>query len=105
MKLLFSKRLLGTAALVLLLVLSMSGDALAQGRGRGRGRGLDNFDRKCGKFVNCHDASEGRWDGRGRRRNRVLSQRFFERSRRHHERRWENDNRHWRRHRNNRFRG
>ena len=39
-----------------------------QGRGRGRGRNFDRFDRKCQKFVNCHDARDGRWDGRGPRR-------------------------------------
>jgi len=59
-------------AMVLLLVVpSMS---LAQGRGRGfgrgRGRGPDLF-KKCGKFVNCHDARNGRLDGRGPRGVRV----------------------------------
>jgi hypothetical protein len=57
--------------------------AFAQGRGRGNGNGrrYDVFaDRdyryhggrnqnwKCGKFVNCHDARDGRLDGRGRGR-------------------------------------
>lgn len=98
MKLLFSRRLMGAAALVLMLVLTMSADALGQGRGRGRGEGLGN---KCGKFVNCHDARDGRWDGRGPRRNNTQ----FWRTRRHHDRRWDNDNRRWRRHRNNRVRG
>jgi len=37
---------------------------LAQGRGRGRG---PDVSKKCGKFVNCHDARDGRWDGRGPR--------------------------------------
>ena len=97
MKLLFSRRLMGAAALVLMLVLTMSADALGQGRGRGRGEGLGN---KCGKFVNCHDARDGRWDGRGPRRN---STRFW-RTRRHHDRRWDNDNRQWRRYRRNRVR-
>lgn len=61
----------------------VSATAFAQGRGRGvgRGRGGDVFsDRdfrgsrgrsqnwKCGKFVNCHDARDGRRDGRGPRR-------------------------------------
>jgi len=36
----------------------------AQGRGRGNGAG-SNIDKKCAKFVNCHDARDGRWDGRG----------------------------------------
>jgi hypothetical protein len=55
--------------------------ATAQGRGRGRGeerqekqerkeRREENksdrkLDRKCAKFVNCHDASDGRRDGKG----------------------------------------
>jgi hypothetical protein len=58
--------------------------ALAQGRGRGVGQGrrsvvFDDRDYrsnrwrnenwKCGKFVNCHDARNGRLDGRGPTRN------------------------------------
>jgi hypothetical protein len=54
------------AALALLVVMSASFDA------RGQGRGLSNRDKKCAKFVNCHDASEGRWDGRGPRRETDL---------------------------------
>ena len=55
--------------------------AFGQGRGRGNGRGNAAFadrdyryDRgrnqnwKCGKFVNCHDARDGRLDGPGPRR-------------------------------------
>jgi len=52
----------------LVLLLAMPAISLAQGRGRGRGRGPD-WDKKCAKFVNCHDARDGRWDGRGPRRN------------------------------------
>jgi hypothetical protein len=77
----------------LLIVCACSAVALAQGRGRGVGLGrrsdvfIDRDDRsdrqwdnrarvqdwKCGKFVNCHDARNGRLDGRGRRvsRNRL----------------------------------
>ena len=51
-------------AMVLLLVAPSV--SLAQGRGRGP----DRF-KKCGKFVNCHDARNGRWDGRGPRGVRV----------------------------------
>ena len=40
--------------------------ASAQGRGRGRGQ-----DKKLGKFINGHDARDGRWDGRGPRGTRV----------------------------------
>ena len=86
MKSLFAKKLLGAAALVLLLVLSFS-PASGQGRGRGHGRGgFNGFDRKCGKFVNCHDARDGRWDGRGPRRNHQLRRaRYW---RRHRDHRW-----------------
>ena len=98
MKLLFSRKLLGAAALVLLLLFTISPDALGQGRGRGRG-GFD--DRKCGKFVNCHDARDGRWDGRGPRQNTWN----WRRSRRHHDRDRDNNRRHWRRYRNHRIRG
>ena len=105
MKSLFSRKLMGAAALVLLLVLSVSADALAQGRGRGHGRGFDEgLGRKCGKFVNCHDARDGRWDGRGPRRNTTWSSRYFHRSRRDRDRRWDNNHRDWRRYRHNRFR-
>lgn len=71
----------------LLIVFSFSAVASAQGRGRGVGLGRrsdvfagrndrggrrwDNRARvqdwKCGKFVNCHDARDGRLDGRGPR--------------------------------------
>lgn len=53
-----------------------------QGRGRGRGRDFDRLDRKCEKFVNCHDARDGRWDGRGPRRasdDRFRRRRFRDR--------------------------
>ena len=36
--------------------------AIAQGRGHGRG-----LSKKSGKFINGHDARDGRWDGRGPR--------------------------------------
>ena len=106
MKSLFSKKLLGAAALMLMLILSVSADALAQGRGRGHGRGgFDNEDRKCGKFVNCHDARDGRWDGRGPRRNTTLTNGIYTRSRRHHNRDWDNNRRHVRHSHEHRFRG
>ena len=40
--------------------------ASAQGRGRGRGQ-----DKKLDKFINGHDARDGRWDGRGPQSTRV----------------------------------
>ena len=87
------KRKLLQLTSALLIVCAFSVVALAQGRGRGvglgrrsdvfadrrdsRGRQWNNRgtvqDWKCGKFVNCHDARDGRWDDRGRRvsRNRL----------------------------------
>ena len=50
--------------LAFLVLISASYEARAQGRGRDE----SNDDKKCAKFVNCHDASEGRLDGRGPRR-------------------------------------
>ena len=46
----------------LLLLLSLPAMSFAQGRGRGRGLGQE---KKLGRFVNGHDARDGRWDGRG----------------------------------------
>ncbi|HEV8590063.1 MAG TPA: hypothetical protein VGQ72_14405 [Pyrinomonadaceae bacterium] len=54
----------------LAVLLALPAMSFAQGRGRGRGRGAD-LSWKCGKFVNCHDARNGRWDGRGPRGSRV----------------------------------
>lgn len=65
--------------LALLLTLALPGRAFADQRDRGRGRDHDNNDRKCEKFVNCHDARDGRWDGKGPRRNRSI--RFHRRHR------------------------
>ena len=94
MKGLTSKSLFGILVLGLMIFVGMSTDAMAQGRGRGRDRG---FDKKCEKFVNCHDARDGRWDGRGPNRDR--DSRFgniFRRSRRDRDRddRWERRRRH-----------
>jgi hypothetical protein len=90
----------------LIMMLALPLIASAQGRGYGRGRGNNQW-RKCGKFVNCHDARDGRWDrSRGsrignrfyNRRNRVRFDRDgdgdFDRNDR---RRWSRrDNRHYR---------
>jgi hypothetical protein len=60
--------LIRTMFLGLILLLAIPAVSLAQGRGYGRGRGRGpDLDKKCGKFVNCHDARDGRWDGRGPR--------------------------------------
>ena len=68
----------------LLLAMAIPATALGQSRGRGQWRRQDGntgwptrtqrlakYDKKCAKFKNCHDASEGRWDGRGPRGSRV----------------------------------
>lgn len=44
----------------LFLLATLSSVATAQGRGRGRGQ-----EKKVDRFVNGHDARDGRWDGRG----------------------------------------
>src|SRR5215831_4537535 len=46
----------------ILIICLTAAAALAQGRGRGRGQ---NQNWKCSVFVNCHDARDGRLDGRG----------------------------------------
>jgi len=82
MKLLTSKNLLGILVVGIVLTFASS-DAMAQGRGRGRGS--SNLDRKCGKFVNCHDARDGRWDGRGPNRRAGFTN-IFRRNRRYRDR-------------------
>ena len=67
-------KLIGAAVLGLLMMLSVSTDAMGQGRGR---RAARNMDKKCGKFVNCHDARDGRWDGRGPRRDGFSLRNIF----------------------------
>lgn len=65
------------AMTVIALLLAMAMPATSFGKDRGRnGRGRDNRRWKCGKFVNCHDARDGRWDGRGPRRRRFDDGRF-----------------------------
>jgi hypothetical protein len=69
-----SKRnLFSMLILTLLLAVVIPATAFGQGRGRGHGRGgiFGSQHDKCAKFVNCHDARDGRWDGRGPRRNGV----------------------------------
>ena len=59
-----SRILIIALALLMLLLLSPL-NALGQGRGNSE----RHLDKKCGKFVNCHDARDGRWDGRGPQRD------------------------------------
>ena len=82
-------KLFGILVLALLMVVGIATDAMGQGRGR---RGSRGFDRKCEKFVNCHDARDGRWDGRGPNRRSRFTRRRSNRDR-------DFDNVRWRRHR------
>ena len=65
MKLVTLRKFFVIGSLALLVVIGASYEAQAKGRGRGDSK----RDKKCAKFVNCHDASEGRVDGRGPRRD------------------------------------
>jgi hypothetical protein len=67
------RNLFSMLILTLLLAVVIPATAFGQGRGRSHGRGgiFGSQHDKCGKFVNCHDARDGRWDGRGPRRNGV----------------------------------
>ena len=67
-------KLFGILVLSLLMVVSVATDAMGQGRGRRTSRRSD--DKKCSKFVNCHDARDGRWDGRGPERRSRFSNNF-----------------------------
>ena len=82
MRLSVSRNVLGIAVLALLTMLSVSSEAMGQGRGRRVG----HFDKKCAKFVNCHDARDGRWDGRGPNRRVRFTSQFFRRNRRYRDR-------------------
>ena len=75
-------RNVGIALLLLVMLLTVSYEAM----GQGRGRRVSQSDKKCAKFVNCHDARDGRWDGRGPRRNVSLSDRIWRRHRRNRDR-------------------
>ena len=89
-----STNVFGIVVLTLLMIFAVSINANAQGRGRRKG----NWDKKCSKFVNCHDARDGRWDGRGPNRRTGFTN-VFRRNRRHHDSdRWER--RRWRHNRN-----
>ena len=112
MKLVTFRNSLMIGGLAVLVLIGGSYEASAQGRGRGQSK----EDKKCSKFVNCHDASEGRWDGRGPRRDydsdnwnarRFHRGRDFDnfdndrRYRRFHQDRNFDRNRDWRRHDSN----
>jgi hypothetical protein len=107
MKLLTSKSLLGIVAVGLLIIFSSS-DVV----GQRRGRRVSHSDKKCAKFVNCHDARDGRLDGRGPNRRDDGFRSIFRRNRRNRDRDFDNigrrgrmrdrdwdDDRRWRRRR------
>ena len=77
MKLSSSRNFFGIALLAVLMMLSLSVETMAQGRGRR----VSRLDKKCAKFVNCHDARDGRWDGRGPNRGATAT-RIIRRNRR-----------------------
>ena len=66
----FRRFMVISAAVVLFASLLAPAQAVSQGNGRGRGQA-----KKFEKFVNGHDARDGRWDGRGPRTGLVLSPR------------------------------
>ena len=107
MKHMTSKKLFGILVLGLLFSVGLSSDAM----GQGRGRRASQWDKKCAKFVNCHDARDGRWDGRGpnrdrdsrfgnifrrNRRDRDRDSDRWERRRRNRDRDWDRRSRRWR---------
>jgi hypothetical protein len=81
MKLSSTRNLVGILVLGLLMILGVSSNAMAQGRGRR----ASQLDRKCEKFVNCHDARDGRWDGRGPSRHTGYTSLIYRRNRRYHD--------------------
>lgn len=93
--------------MAVMLIASVPVVSSAKDRNGRRWRGRDNWDssswfrrnRKCRKFRNCHDARDGRWDGRGRDRDRFGNifwrDRFFNRDR-FEDRRWRYSNNDWR---------
>jgi hypothetical protein len=96
MKLFKSGNMFRVVVLALLFVFAVPFDSWAQGRGRRvdddsrrvednngrrdrdwrRNHDWRRDDKKCEKFVNCHDARDGRLDGRGPRRTDSLDRRF-----------------------------
>lgn len=75
MQLSTSKTLFGILVVGVVLLFGASSDAL----GQGRGRRVSHLDKKCEKFVNCHDARDGRLDGRGPNRRTGFTNIFTRR--------------------------
>jgi hypothetical protein len=86
MKLSTSKTLLGILVVGFLITIASSA-----AMGQGRGRRVSQLDKKCAKFVNCHDARDGRLDGRGPNRRVGLRDTIFRRTRRDRDRDRDND--------------
>lgn len=88
-------------ALAMMLIAAVPTSSLGKDKHGRRWRNRDNRDdsswsrrnRKCRKFKNCHDARDGRWDGRGPRGDRVGNNVWRDRNRRS---RWDNDRWDWR---------
>lgn len=64
------------------MIVTMAVPATTFAKQHGRDRGYNKWEKKCEKFVNCHDARDGRVDGRGRRfddwsRDRRFRQRYW----------------------------
>jgi hypothetical protein len=70
MKLMKRNRNMWLVVMSLILLGALPSMSLAQGRGRGQ-------DKKLDKFVNGHDARDGRWDGRGPNRRAAFSNTNF----------------------------
>jgi hypothetical protein len=68
--------ILTAMAFALLMMVAAPATSFAQGNGHGRGNGRGrqsgwNSDKKLRKFVNGHDARDGRLDGRGPHRRNL----------------------------------
>ena len=71
MKTMLTKRAaLAAVAALLVLTLLLPIQSFAQGRGRGQAK-------KATKFINGHDARDGRWDGRGPRPSVIRHRRVY----------------------------
>jgi hypothetical protein len=68
-------------SLIMAVTLLLPACVSAQGRGHGRG-----LSKKSEKFVNGHDARDGRWDGRGPRPRFFRGRWYYDRQHRH--KRW-----------------
>ncbi len=71
MKLMKRNRKMWLIVASIFLLALLPATSFSQGRGRGQ-------DKKLDKFVNGHDARNGRWDGRGPFSDRGLRRRGFD---------------------------